>query len=129
MRQTARQKEQNLAHPPLVLSLKETARQAREKEDWSSVGRAAVTMMKTPQRHVALIVLRKGAVLARHRAKGAVLLHVLSGKVRLGVGDARVDVGRDHLVTLDPLVPHDVEALAETEMLLFVAKEPAASSA
>lgn len=123
MEKTAMQKERELAHPPLVIGLEEALRLLREKEEWRSAGRAATTLMKTPYRRVTLMALRKGVVLARHRTRGAVLLHVLSGTIRMGTDTARVEAGAQSLVTLDPQVPHDVEALEESELLLLVVKE------
>lgn len=123
MKKTAIQKESELAHPPLVIELTEALRLVREKEEWRSTGRAASTLMKTPYRRATLLVLRKGAVLARHRTRGAVLLHVLSGRIRVGTESARVEVGAASLVSLDPQAPHDVEALEESELLLLVVKE------
>ncbi len=120
MQKSARDKEQALANPPPILSLADAAQRARSKEDWPSTGRAAEVLMKTAQRHVVFVVLRKGGEMARHRARGAVLIHVLSGRIRVGTDQGPLEAGPAHLITLDPLEPHDVEALEESEFLLFV---------
>ncbi len=123
MGKTAKQKEQELAHPPLVIDLKEATRRLRKKEEWQSAGRAATTLMKTPYRRATLMALRKGAILTRHRTRGAVLLQVLSGRIRLGTDASQVEVGEGSLVSLHPRVSHDVEAIEESELLLLVVKE------
>jgi quercetin dioxygenase-like cupin family protein len=123
MKKTAIEKQQDLANPPLVMELAPLFAQLREKEEWHSVGRSAITLMKTPFRRVTLMAMRAGAELSRHRTRGEVLLHVLSGRIRFGADDARVEVGAGSLVTLDPRIPHDVEALEESDLLLMVVKE------
>lgn len=120
MEKTAREKEQALAHPPLVIGLDETFRKLREKEEWHTTGRAASTLMKSPYRTVTLMAFRKGIELGRHHARGAVLLQVLSGAIRVGAGDLRADAAAGSLVSLDPETPHDIEALEECELLLVV---------
>jgi quercetin dioxygenase-like cupin family protein len=123
MTKTAKEKEQELAHPPLVIELGEAMQRLRTKEEWHSEGRAAVILMKTPYRRVAILALRQGAILARHRTRGAVLLHVLSGTIRVKTDVACPEVSAGNLVALDPRVDHEVEALEESDLLLLVVKE------
>ncbi|HVZ78960.1 MAG TPA: hypothetical protein VG818_13340 [Gemmatimonadaceae bacterium] len=63
----------------------------------------------------------RGGRLPQHSAPGVVTIHAIRGSVhvRTPEGDRVLDQGQ--LVVLDPLVPHDVHAPAEADMLLCVA--------
>jgi quercetin dioxygenase-like cupin family protein len=58
--------------------------------------------------------------LPEHRAPGHVVIHCLRGELTVEAGAAHHRLGAGEAIVLDPDVPHAVEAVAESEMLLTV---------
>lgn len=56
----------------------------------------------------------------KHQASGAVSIQVLSGSVRIGLGNTTVDVAAGQVLALDRGIPHDVAATTDTTVLLSV---------
>ncbi len=48
------------------------------------------------------------------------MIHCLRGELSVDADDARHRLGSGEAIVLDPNVPHAVEAIAESEMLLTV---------
>lgn len=71
--------------------------------------------------HQTLIALTKGHSLAEHSSPGEATLQVLHGRVRLAAGDDCWD-GRQGDLLIIPPIPHSLEALADSVVLLTVAK-------
>ncbi|MEW6268154.1 MAG: cupin domain-containing protein [Thermodesulfobacteriota bacterium] len=96
--------------------------QLRQEDEWQRMGRNAMTLVKYPDLRVVLTVMRPGSRIERNRdeTEGRVAIHVLSGRVRLEVGDQRMEVGAGGLLALDHKTPHDIEALEESAFLIWV---------
>jgi quercetin dioxygenase-like cupin family protein len=62
----------------------------------------------------------EGGRIPQHQAPGWVTIHVLRGTLRVNAPDGEHILNEAHLLTLAPNVPHDVDALAESDMLLGV---------
>jgi quercetin dioxygenase-like cupin family protein len=61
-----------------------------------------------------------GGRLPEHRAPGHVVIHCLRGEIVVDAGAEQHRLGAGQALVLDPAVPHAVEALAESDMLLTV---------
>ncbi len=83
--------------------------------------RNANTLVKTPQLRVVLTALRAGSRLHEHRAPGWVSVQTVEGHLRLQVAGETVDLPAGALVTLEPDLAHDVEALEDSVFLLTIA--------
>jgi quercetin dioxygenase-like cupin family protein len=86
----------------------------------ASSGRAAITLMKTPDFRIVLIALGLGKIMHEHRAEGPITLLVQQGAIRLTAAGAEHVLKRGGLLTLDRVVPHEVEALEESAFLLTI---------
>jgi len=95
----------------------------KKESSWSSGKRNAITLSKGPLR-VVLVILKEGARLEEHRARGPMTLQVLSGLIRFRAGERVLELAPSQLVVLESVLSHDVEALAETALLLTLT-EPA----
>jgi quercetin dioxygenase-like cupin family protein len=84
---------------------------------WSLGKRNAITLSKGPLR-VVLVLLKEGARLEEHRARGPMTLQVLSGSIRFRSGETGVELAPGRLVVLEAILSHDVEALADAALLL-----------
>lgn len=89
----------------------------KEETTWASGRRNAITLSKGPLR-VVLVVLKEGARLEEHRAPGPMTLQVLSGFIRFRAGDTGLELAPGHLVVLESVLSHNVEALADAALLL-----------
>lgn len=106
--------------PVLDLDLRMMAAQLEHESVWSC-GRNTRTIVKHGDFRVVLTVMKKGACLRRHQARGTVLIQVLSGRVRIRVFDDVFDVGPGHALSLDPYLEHDLEATDESALLIAIA--------
>lgn len=83
-------------------------------------GRAARTLVKTPDMNIALIVMRKGDHIEEHDAKGAVTIFVKRGRIALRLPEESIELQESELLVLQRGVPHDVEALEDSAFLLTI---------
>ena len=106
------------------LSLEATARELLERARDSSGGRAATTVIGGHEKVLrqTVIAMVSGASLAEHESPGEASVHVLSGRVRLSAGKHSWDGRHGDLLTV-PDAPHSLEALADSAVLLTVAKQ------
>jgi quercetin dioxygenase-like cupin family protein len=65
----------------------------------------------------------KGKVLQKHKTSSAILVQVLSGKVKFEAGEERI-LEPLQMVSLPPNVEHSVVALEESVMLLTLTPSP-----
>jgi len=93
----------------------------RGEESWRQSMRNAKTLVKEPDFRIVLIVMRQGGRMEEHRAPGRLSIQTLTGHVRLQVLDQTIDLPAGHVLSLDPDVAHDVEALDESAFLLTIA--------
>ena len=70
-----------------------------------------------------VIALAKDAALAEHASPGEATLYVLRGRVTLAAGTESWE-GRDGDLLIIPDAPHSLTALADSAVLLTVAKHP-----
>jgi quercetin dioxygenase-like cupin family protein len=86
--------------------------------------RSAVVLVKHRDLTVTLLALRKGAHLHEHSAKGSVSVQVVTGVIRLNASGEEKIVSSGTICVIDREVPHAVEAM-EDSMLLLTAALPA----
>jgi len=109
-----------LAAEALRVDLTAEAAALRATELWRSRGHVAKTLIKYADLRVVLMVFRAGARLHEHVAEERIALQTVSGHVRLTSPAGTFDLPSGHLLTLDHAVPHDVEAIDESTLLLFL---------
>jgi quercetin dioxygenase-like cupin family protein len=104
------------------LSLQAKARELTHKASESSAGRAADTVFGGHEKRMrqTVVALREGVEMAEHESPGEATLLVISGRLRLVVGDTKWS-GREWDYLIIPNAPHSVEAETDTTFLLAVA--------
>ena len=118
---TSERAPQRMASTVLAFDLaQEAAQLLREEVGWQHGDRNAKTLVKEPDLRLVLIALRAGGRMAEHRAAGRISVQTLMGHVRLHTAATNVDLPAGRLASLDPYVPHDVEALEESVFLLTI---------
>ncbi|MGH7058190.1 MAG: cupin domain-containing protein, partial [Acetobacteraceae bacterium] len=94
---------------------------ARSAPQWTGHDRSARSLVKHRDLTVTLLLLRKGARLAEHQARGSFSLQVLEGSVSFNAGDEVLTLEHGSIAVLEREVPHSVEALADSALLLTAA--------
>jgi quercetin dioxygenase-like cupin family protein len=69
---------------------------------------------------IVLTVLKTGARVREHRTDHPVVLQTLRGYIRVESPDETIDLLAGRLMTLQPGVPHDLEAIELSAFLLTV---------
>jgi len=98
----------------------ELQRLRTEDHPWQA-GRNAKILVKYPNLRIVLIGLRPGTHVAEHHAAGPVSIQVLTGHVLTRAGGKAFELREGQLLSLEAQVPHDVEALAESAVLVTIA--------
>lgn len=108
------------------VSVNELAAELLEKAREVSAGRSARTVHGGHQNALrqTVIALAQGEALADHESPGEATLHVLSGRVRLSVGEQVWEGGPGDLVEIPP-ERHRLDAVEESAVLLTVVVTPA----
>lgn len=97
--------------------------QLRHEDGFAAAGgRTAMTLVKYPDLRIVLELMRRGARIAdpRPETAGAVVIQVLSGRLRLEAAGEAIDLSAGRLVALDHAAPSQVSALEESAFLIWV---------
>jgi quercetin dioxygenase-like cupin family protein len=89
--------------------------------EWKGADRHTVSLVKDAALNVLLMVLKQGAHLREHRTKGPITLQVISGSIRFSAGPDQRVIQTGEMVGLDRDIPHSLEALEESALLLVTA--------
>ena len=92
-------------------------------------GQNARTLVKYDDLRVVLMAFQAGARIPEHKTEGRISVHVLSGHVQLRASGRTFTLHSGGLLAIDQGVPHSLEALDESEVLLTIAwsrRSPAA---
>jgi quercetin dioxygenase-like cupin family protein len=117
---SSRRPDPQLTGAALPFDLDGEVRELRLEETWTRTGQNAKTLVKHPDFRIVLIVLRAGAHIREHEADARVSIQCLSGHLRLSLPGEAVDLRAKHMIVLDKSVPHEVEALRESALLLSI---------
>ena len=83
-------------------------------------GHRARTLIKHSDFRIVLISLEAGANLHEHKVDHSFSLQALTGHVRLQLPSETVDLQAGNMLVLDKGIPHDLEALEESTVLLTI---------
>ena len=110
----------HLTAPLMNFNLPKEIAQLHAEEAWLRTGRNSKTLVKQPDFRIVLIALQNGLHLEEHSADARMSVYTLSGHVRLQLPEQRVDLLDGHLLVLNRAIKHDLEALAESVILLTI---------
>ena len=105
--------------PILHFDLLNESGELRREAFWSR-GRNAKTLAKHGDMRVVLTVMKAGEELRQHHAHGTVLIQLLQGSVTTSVLDQVLELSPGHLVVLDPNLPHNLQAVEDSVVLLTI---------
>ena len=118
---SAQRAAREVSEPVMVLDVPREVELLRREPAWAQGDRNAKTLVKEPDLRVVLTVLKQGASLREHRVPGTATVQVLSGRARLHLASRQVDVSTGGVVSLERDLPHDLEALEESAVLISIA--------
>lgn len=109
-----------LAGPVVTLNLPDLARALHAEPHPAKDGHRQVGLIHRGPLRMLLFTFEPGGRLPEHRAPGQVVIHCLRGALVVEASAADYRLGSGEAVVLEPDVPHSVEAVTESEMLLTV---------
>lgn len=109
-----------LAGPVVPLDFPDLARTLRAEPHPAKDGHRQLSLIHRDELRILLFTFEAGGRLAGHRAPGQVVIHCLRGELDIEANGARHRLKGGGALVLDPSVPHSVDAVAESEMLLTV---------
>ncbi len=104
----------------LSFTIDEQVKQLKQEKPWQSGDRNAVTLVKNQDVRVTLMALHKGASLREHHVEGPITVYIIEGSVNFIVGQDKCVLKRSGFLSLERTIPHDVEALEDSIMLLTI---------
>ena len=114
-----------LAPPEMVpvarLDLPEEIRQMRTSIPPGGRRHLSKTLVRTGDVRLVLMVLEKGARIDEHRTEGRMTIHGVDGHVRVRSGEASFELAPGQVLVLDRDVPHALQAVEESSVLLTIA--------
>jgi quercetin dioxygenase-like cupin family protein len=84
-------------------------------------GQNAKTLVKYDDLRIVLIALRANGRIPGHQAEGRISVHTIRGRIRIRAIQRTFDLPAGSLLALDRGLPHDVEALEDSALLLTIA--------
>jgi quercetin dioxygenase-like cupin family protein len=110
--------DEKLMHIDLAAALE----QLRHEDGFASSGRNAMTIVKYRDLRIVLELMQPGARIddPRPETGGAVVIQVLSGRLRLEAEGQTIDLAAGRLVALDHIVPSQLTAIDESAFLIWV---------
>jgi quercetin dioxygenase-like cupin family protein len=120
--------EQRFAGPQHLFDLAAAAKRLQGELQAGESGHRQETLYKRGGTTVSLFLFGHLTRLEKHRTSGTVCIQVLRGHLRITAEGQENDLRAGNLLVLAPGVEHSVVAHEESEMLLTVILQPAASA-
>jgi quercetin dioxygenase-like cupin family protein len=111
---------ERLAAPVQHIDLASVASDLRAEPHAPVSGHRQIAVVREGPVTVIFFLFDAGGHLKEHRTEGEVTIHVLAGRLEIGVDDERHELTAGQLLALAPGVAHSVRALTESQMLLTV---------
>jgi quercetin dioxygenase-like cupin family protein len=111
----------NPAGELIAIRLGDEIARAKAQPQWSSGDRFAASLVKHRDFTVTVMLLRKGAHLHEHTARGSISVQVVEGAIRFRGGASEATLTAGMVCVLDREIPHAVEAIEESTLILTAA--------
>ena len=111
---------QPMAEAYLEFDLTREVEQLHQEPEWAT-GQNAKTLVKYDDLRVVLTVLRAHARIPGHQTEGRISIQTVSGHLQVKAKGRTFDLPTGSLLALDRGLPHDVQALEDSALLLTIA--------
>jgi quercetin dioxygenase-like cupin family protein len=115
--------ERVLSAAAVVFAISAEIDSLKQEPEWISGHLNSVTVVKTSNLSVVLTAIKKGATMCGHEVDGPITLQVVSGAIQFGVAGEPRKLAAGEVIALDKAVPHEIEALEDSNLLLTIVKE------
>ena len=114
-----------LSVPVRQFDLVDEARQRCQEDSWlRGTGRSSKTLVKHRDLRIVLISMRANTRMHEHKASARISIQTIAGHVKVRLREQTVDLPAGQLLVLDQCLPHDVEALEDSDVLLTMSWPP-----
>ena len=111
----------HLASSLLHFKLREELQRLRKESSWDrGTGRSSKTLVKYPDFHVVLVLMKAKTRMNEHHVDGRMSIHSLEGKLRVRLAEKTIEVSAGEVIAIDYAIPHDIEALEESAFLISI---------
>jgi quercetin dioxygenase-like cupin family protein len=110
-----------LTGPALDFDLDAELASLRQEPSFERGDRNGRTLVEETGFRVTPTALKAGTVISEHHTAGWVSIQTTAGHLRIKLADRTVDLPAGRLLILAQNVPHDVEALEESALLIAIA--------
>jgi quercetin dioxygenase-like cupin family protein len=108
-----------LSTPILQCNLHEEIENLHKEDAWlKNTGPSSKTLVKYPDLRIVLLAMKKNMIMREHKTTARISIQTLAGSIHLKLRDSKVDLPAGQLLTLDPDLTHDVEAVEDSAFLL-----------
>lgn len=102
-------------------NLPEELERLRTEASWQrGTGRSSKTLVKYPDLHVVLVLMKANTRLNKHHVDGRFSIHALKGKLRVRLPEELIEAPAGALIALDYGISHEIEALEESALLITI---------
>jgi len=112
-----------MAGPYLEFDIARELEQLHREPGWQS-GQSARTLVKHDGLRIVLIALKAGSRILEHHTEGHVSIQTVAGHIQIRAQGRSFELRSGGLLALDRALPHDVEAVEESALLLTIAWPP-----
>jgi quercetin dioxygenase-like cupin family protein len=124
LRGSATRSARKLAGRCLTFDLAAEGEELQKEKPWGERGHNGRTLLKQPDLRIVLIAIKAGERIPKHRAAETFAVQTLTGRVRVRLPTETVDLPGGHLLALERALPHDVEALEQSTILVWLSWPP-----
>src|SRR5690554_5761221 len=120
---TSQRPQKRVLNAPLVeMDLAQSIEQIRNEPTWKESSHNSITLFKSDAMRIVLIGLHNKAELKTHIAPGFISVQVLQGCIEFTAEPDKSLLKKGQMISLQPRIPHSVQALEESFFLLTLVK-------
>ncbi|HTE85597.1 MAG TPA: hypothetical protein VK821_12780, partial [Dehalococcoidia bacterium] len=112
---------ERVAAPVMPFDLAAELESLHRERSWTAGERNGKTLVSEPDFRVVLIAMHAGTRLTEHEADARLCMQTVEGHLRIQLPGRVVDLPATHLLALERNVPHEVEAIEDSALLLTLA--------
>lgn len=110
---------ERVLNAPLVqIDLNKYMEQIKSETTWENSSYNSMTLFKSKAMRIVFIGMHEKAVLKTHATNAVISVQTVAGKVNFITEEQSVELNKGQMVTLQPMIPHSVEAQEESFFLL-----------
>jgi quercetin dioxygenase-like cupin family protein len=108
-----------LSTPIFQCNLLEEIENLHKEDAWvKDTGPSSKTLVKYADLRLVLLAMKKKMIMREHKTSARISIQTLTGRIHLKLQGRSIDLPAGELLTLDPDLTHDVEAVEDSAFLL-----------